>query len=767
MPSPTTPSADLPRPAASTGHPAPASVVGRRVARWLLVALGVVAALLVLLGALLAVIDWNRAKPWVNEKVSEATGRHFAIEGELSAAWHWPQPLEEGWRRWIPGVTVQAERLVMDQPAGFTPPFQRADGKTPPKDNADLPEAPTMARIGSATATVRLLPLLGRHLSIDTVALTSPQVALARTADGANNWTFERKDGPGSGWSFDVDRLVLKQGVLAYADGMKDLDLQARIDTTEPLAPISPPTSPPGSAAAKASASAASGTAPTAAIAAPGTSSQGAMPYGLRFELQGRYAKAQIKGQGRAGQAISLRNKVVNYPLQIDASAGSVALSAEGVLANPGALSGLDFQVFLQGGSMADLYDLTGLVLPNTPAFETRGRLTGSLEPERAVWEYNDFRGKVGQSDLQGSLKYTSGKPRPRLTGTMTSNQLRLADLGPTLGTRLSGNTQRTRSQGGKVLPDSQFAAERWNAMDMDIVFKGRHIIRPESLPLQDLSTRAVMENAQLRLAPLTFGVAEGKIESQVTIDGRSAPLKAQIRGTVQGLQLSALFPKVQLMKKSFGRMDGAIALESTGNSMAVLLGHGTGEMRLYVREGTLSKQMLDLAALNVGSIIVGKLFGENKEVHLRCAVADFMVVDGLATARVVKMSTDDAVVEATGTIDLGTEALDLRIKPESLQWKFFSLRSPLYVRGTFGNPDVGVEAGPLLLRAGAAVVAAMVAPAALALVPITVPAADDDTHCKPLLNLAQQPVKPGVQGAAGTASQPARQAASKADPSR
>lgn len=491
------------------------------------------------------------------------------------------------------------------------------------------------------------------------------------------------------------------------------------------------------------------------------------MPYGLRFELQGRYAKAQIKGQGRAGQVISLRNKVVNYPLQIDASAGSVALSAEGVLANPGELSGLDFQVFLQGGSMADLYDLTGLVLPNTPAFETRGRLTGSLEPERAVWEYNDFRGKVGQSDLQGSLKYTSGKPRPRLTGTMTSNQLRLADLGPTLGTRVSGNTQRTRSQGGKVLPDSQFAAERWNAMDMDIVFKGRHIIRPESLPLQDLSTRAVMENAQLRLAPLTFGVAEGKIESQVTIDGRSAPLKAQIRGTVQGLQLSALFPKVQLMKKSFGRMDGAIALESTGNSMAVLLGHGTGEMRLYVREGTLSKQMLDLAALNVGSIVVGKLFGENKEVHLRCAVADFMVVDGLATARVVKMSTDDAVVEATGTIDLGTEALDLRIKPESLQWKFFSLRSPLYVRGTFGNPDVGVEAGPLLLRAGAAVVAAVVAPAALALVPITVPAADDDTHCKPLLNLAQQPVKPGVQGAAGTASQPARQAASKADPSR
>ena len=779
----------MPSPAVAQARQRPASGIGRRLVVWTLWAVGLVAMVLVLLGVLLAWIDWNRAKPWVNEKVSEATGRHFAIEGDLSAQWRWPQPLEEGWQRWVPGVTVKAERLVMDNPSGFTPPFQRANGKAVSKGAAGPAETAgktdgspaTMARIGSATATVRLLPLLGRHLSIDTVALTGPQVALARTASGASNWTFERKDGPRSGWSFDVDRLVVHQGVLAYADGMKDLDLQARIDTTEPVLPGGPAATPSGTSAAasapaqpalaRASSSAsaaASGAAPAARAASetPGAAA-GPVPYGLRFELQGRYAKAQVRGQGRAGQVISLRNKVVNYPLQIDASAGSVSLSAQGILANPGALSGLDFQVRLKGGSMADLYDLTGLVLPNTPPFETTGRLTGSLEPERAVWEYNGFRGKVGQSDLQGSLKYTSGKPRPRLTGTMASNQLRLADLGPTIGTTKSDNTHRGRDQRGKVLPDSKFAAERWNAMDMDIVFKGRHIIRPESLPLEDLSVRAVMENAQLKLAPLTFGVAQGKIESQVSIDGRAAPLKAQIRGTVQGLQLSALFPKVQLMQKSFGHMDGAIALESRGNSLAGLLGQGTGEMRLYVRDGTLSKQMLDLAALNVGSIIVGKLFGENKEVHLRCAVADFTVVDGLATTRVVKMSTEDAIVEATGTIDLGTEEMNLRIKPESLQWEFFSLRSPLYVKGTFGDPKVGVEAGPLLLRAGAAVVAAAVAPAALALVPITVPAADDDTHCKPLLDLAREPVRPGAQGAAGTASQPARQAASKASPGR
>jgi uncharacterized protein involved in outer membrane biogenesis len=179
------------------------------------------------------------------------------------------------------------------------------------------------------------------------------------------------------------------------------------------------------------------------------------------------------------------------------------------------------------------------------------------------------------------------------------------------------------------------------------------------------------------------------------------------------------------------------------------MLASSNGEARLYVRDGALSKQLLDLAALNLGSVIVAKLFGNDKEVHIRCAVADFSVKDGMAQTRSVKLSTNEAVVEAVGTIDFDHEYIDLRIKPESLKWKFFSLRTPLTVRGPFIRPEVGVEAGPLLARAGAAVLAAVAAPIALALVPITVPAAEDDAHCAKLLARADEAVKAGPAGAA------------------
>lgn len=779
------PSVSTPHPTASATSSADGHRSRRRrppLGKVLLVIAAVFIGMLVV--ATLALTQLAQTKPWVNAKVSEATGRPFEIQGELSASWSWPQPHEAGWRRWIPGVTVKAGDLVMQNPEGFIHPFAGTapDGRAEPADNA------SMARIGKVTASMDVWPLLARHLSIHTVVLDQPDIALARAADGSGNWQLQPRDAnaPRSRWTVEVDRLIISEGRLAYADAVKDLELRARVETLQPgTVPANPAAErraattpgvkdqgPAASPAATSTARPAPASAPPASAGAfQGTAPRSAPTYGIRFELEGRYEKARIKGSGLGGQVISLRDAVVDYPLQLDLQAGSVALSAEGFLANPRALSGMDFDVQLSGNSMADLYDVTGLVLPNTPAFRTRGRLTGSLEPERAVWQYSRFDGQVGQSDLHGDVRYTSGKPRPRLEGSMSSNQLRLADLGPTVGTEQSGgsgsNGQKTAlagqaRRGGKVLPDARFAAERWDKMDMDLTFKGRHIIRPQSLPLQDLSVRAVMKNAQLRLAPLTFGVAEGQIESAVDLDGRTAPLKAQIRGNVQGLKLSAMFPKIELMKKSLGRMDGAIALESHGNTMADLLGHGTGEMRLYVREGVLSKQLLELAALNVGSIIVGRLFGEDREVRLRCAVADFTVEDGMARTRVVKMSTEDAIVEATGTIDLASENLDLRIKPESLEWKFFSLRTPLYVRGTFGDPDIGIEPGPLLLRAGAAVVAAVAAPAALALIPITVPAADDDTYCKPLLALGTKPVKSGATGASGKGSQAERDAVTR-----
>lgn len=704
-----------------------------RLRRWCLRAVLVLLAALplLLLAAMLStsLVDWNRARPWINERVSAASGRHFAITGNLEAHWVWPQPLDTGWRHWVPGLLVQADALELANRGDFgrfgALDAQEARAKpppltAPPAQDAAAGAAPLMAQVAQASASLRLLPLLGRVLLIDTLTLSGPDVALARNKHGENNWTFPRpaedaETAEPNPWRVDVRQLGLAQARLSYADQTRELALRAAIETQE-------------ESASRAGAEA---------------------QYGLHAKLSGRFRGVALEGQGRAGRLLSLRDEAVEYPVDFDVRAGSTRAHGRGTLTNPRSLSGVDLRVTLEGDSMADLYSLTGLVLPNTPPYKTSGRLVGSLEPERATWDYEKFSGTVGKSDLAGHLSYTSGQPRPLLTGQMKSRRLQLADLGPIVGTpEGAGADKKKTTRAGKVLPDDSFATGRWDAMDLDIAFLGERLLGPAALPLDNLSVRAVLKNGVLSLSPLRFGVAKGRIDAQVDLDSHSNPLKALVRATVDNLRLSALFPKVQLMDKTLGRMDGAFALSGRGNSIASMLASSSGEARLYVRDGTLSKQLLDLAALNLGSVIVTKLFGADKEVTLRCAVADLAVKNGMAQTRSVKLSTNEAVVEAVGTLDFVHEHIDLRIKPESLDWKFFSLRTPLTVRGPFIDPQVGVEAGPLLARAGAAVAAAIAAPVALALVPITVPAAEDDAQCSKLLARADEAVKAGPKGA-------------------
>ncbi|KFJ12616.1 asmA family protein [Delftia acidovorans] len=747
--------------ATDTANHSPATPAPHRPARrrWLRALLWTVSALVLLLAAvvvLIATFDWNRAKPWVNERVSESTGRHFAIEGDLRLRWTWPQPLDQGWRHWVPGVTIEAEQLALGQPEGWQveqepakgsdelpalpappdhlnkgrlpedPPMgQRKDqpkGKTKAKEGdaqASRPardidtdsialsdeklapparDAATMATAARATASLRLWPLLGRHVLLDHLQLEGPDLVFARRKDGSNNWTFKRPESTGPRWRFQIAQLSLRGGLVGWSDGVRQMAVRARLDSL--VQPPSPD-----------------------------------FPYGMRFGLTGRIAKATVEAQGLIGPVLDLQSEQARFPVKLWAHAGSLRARAEGILDNPRALKGMDLQVRLRGSSMADLFPLTGLLLPRTPPFDTNGHLVGSLEPGRAVWDYEEFDGRVGQSDLRGTLHYASGKPRPKLSGDLASRKLRLADLGPVVGAPSTKQGQKTRqAASGKALPTQRFDTSKWNAMDMDVRFKSDRIERPQALPIEDFSVHAVMDNGVLRLSPLRFGMAKGRLDIEAVVDSGAKPPKASLQGKVQGLQLSALFPEIELMKKSLGSMDGALGLEGRGQSIAEWLGTSSGDIRLYVRDGRFSKQLLDLAALNLGSVIVTKLFGADKEVQLNCAVADLTVEQGIARTRNVKLATPEAIIEATGQISLAQETMDLRIVPESLKWKFFSLRTPLYVRGSFANPKVGVEPGPLLLRAGAAVAAAVVAPAALALVPLTVPAAEEDAQCQRLL---------------------------------
>jgi uncharacterized protein involved in outer membrane biogenesis len=203
-------------------------------------------------------------------------------------------------------------------------------------------------------------------------------------------------------------------------------------------------------------------------------------------------------------------------------------------------------------------------------------------------------------------------------------------------------------------------------------------------------------------------------------------------------LKVRELFPKLQSMQASVGEVNGDAALSGTGNSVSAMLATSSGEMGAAVSEGSVSKFILEIAGLNVVNAVYAKLFGD-KQVQLNCAAGDFVVDHGKAETRRFVVDTPDAVIKVTGDIDLAKETLNLDVTPQTKGVRVISLRTPLYAKGTFTNPDVGPYKGPIALKAGAAVALASVVNPLAAVIPLINPGKVEPVDCAAVLKQATQ----------------------------
>jgi uncharacterized protein involved in outer membrane biogenesis len=100
---------------------------------------------------------------------------------------------------------------------------------------------------------------------------------------------------------------------------------------------------------------------------------------------------------------------------------------------------------------------------------------------------------------------------------------------------------------------------------------------------------------------------------------------------------------------------------------------------------------------------------------------------------RFFALDTEDALITTSGSINLKTEQLNLTVRPQTKGVRIFSLRSPLYVKGTFKKPDVGVDTLALAVRGTAVVGLALLVPPA-AILPLLSPSHKENLPCATII---------------------------------
>ncbi len=522
-------------------------------------------------------------------------------------------------------------------------------------------------------------------LVIHALVVEHLQALLLRDAQQRANWQLPVTGAP---LPLRLGRLLVRSGDVHVDDLPLQLRLQAQVRTQE------------------------------------GSSSDGTAP-GLDVQARGSYRGAPLTAHLQSSGVLPLLRSSDNEkdphpdssaPLRLDLQAGRAHLKLDGRASDALSLGGLDAAFELSGPSLAAVGDALGLTLPTTAAFDMRGRINKT----GAVWAASVAAWRVGDSRLSGEFLYHTARTPPLLTGSLAGVRLMLVDLGPAIGA--PADQASAAKPSSRVLPQREFDIPSLQRMDADVTLRLNRLDLGTSQleSLAPLQGRLRLQNGVLGMQDLLAHTAGGTLRGEFSLDARkpATPLwRTDLRWS--GIALER-FVKVRKPAATAapgyvaGALGGVLKANGHGRSIAAVMATLDGTAGLWVREGSVSHLLVELAGIDVAESLGVWIRGDTP-MPLRCAVTQWTLRDGLARPDAALVDTRDTTFLVSGEVSLAQERLALMVTAQPHDWSPLTLRSPLHISGTFAAPQVQLDRRRIALRlAGAAALGALAPAAAL-----------------------------------------------------
>lgn len=596
-----------------------------RILKWVLIAL---VALIAVAVVLVLTVDVNRFKPQIVAAVENATGRQLTIAGDL-------------------GLKVFPRPAIRVNEVTFA--------------NASWGSRPAMATVGEFLVEVDLLPLIRQQIRIDRLVLADVDLLLEKSRQGQANWEFAPKaetkpaetasSGESSGSSTlpVVSDVLLKNVKVAFRDAQtgtaQDLHLK-ELSVEE----------------------AAGGLLATQMVAV----------------VNGN----DLEVNGTLGSLAELTAPSRPWPLKLNIAGPGARAQVEGAIAQPLQAKGIALAIGTEIPDLARLASAFGAAAPAIPIkLQVQVKDTG---PQR--YALSGLAANLGPNDLAGSGEIDLAGARPSLRFDLASKSF---DVGAVLpeskpsdgkGGQPAGPGRASTGTDGRLFSDDPLPLDGLKAVDAVLAYKAEQFRAP-MLEAQNVAANVTLKDGVLNVKPQVGALAGGRLSGDVTLDGNAKRLNAKLDAA--GIVLSEYLQKngITDVVRRGAPTDLTANLTSQGGSIRQIMAGLNGTMVLKVGEGELKEEyirsfMPDLARA------VGILDRATAKTKLHCVVKGFDFRNGVATPKALLAETGSLTLAGDGSVNLGTEQLDLRLAVSSRDTALAGVLPPVRVRGTLLKPS-------------------------------------------------------------------------------
>jgi uncharacterized protein involved in outer membrane biogenesis len=621
--------------------------------------------------------DWNWARGPIGRLIATKTGRSASIDGNLKVhLWSW-------------SPTVDIEGLHIGNPPWATQPL--------------------MFGAQTISVTVSLGRLLRGQIVLPRVEILAPLVNLERDKTGRASWEFSSPAGTPSAKAGKpaqlptVRLLVIRDGKLNVEDHVKKMTLNGSITAGKEA----------------------------------GTQKNSAFELRLTGTLNAKPLKVEFNG----GPLVNL-NPDTPYDFNVSIVASTMHVSGVVSITKPFDLSQFTAKLHLSGEDLADAYYLTGLALPNTPKYD----IAGDVQRTDALFQINGLRGRIGASDIEGSLGVDTSRKRLAVKAKLTSKTLNFKDLAPSLGAQaapvadMKTNTHSVAAirkskpdKNAKLLPDADLQLNRVRGMDADVTYHAESVTAPK-LPMKEMSVHILLNEGDLKIAPLSVVFDQGAVVGTVEIDARQDNPETSIDMHVDHVELSQFKAAKAADAPLSGTLRGRLHVHGFGSSVHKFASTADGGLGVAIPHGQISDVLAELTGVNVLKGL-GLLFSNtNTKTEIRCGVIDFEATKGNLQSKTLFVDTTNVLITGRGSIQLSSEDINFSLQGDPKHLRLVRLRAPISVTGTLANPAFGIKPEKLALQTGAAVALGLLLTPVASVLAFIDPGLAKDENCEAML---------------------------------
>jgi uncharacterized protein involved in outer membrane biogenesis len=629
--------------------------------RWVLYIVGGLTAVLILIFAVLAFVqiplDLTRHKGLVESIATRAVGRTVKVDTKIGVTTSlWPVFTLEG--------------LRIGNPKGF----QEGD----------------FAQMKTAKIQVSVLPLLLGKIHIGTFKVKGLFLDLVESKEGAVNWStrapseadpkepVKPKEEPKKGkWELASDSLVIEKLMLAdisvrYRNSSMVEPLEFRIDDCTGAALAGKP---------------------------------------FAFDMKGTLLEQPFSTTIQAASLQQLLEESRSW-MDIKTEIAETTVELAGALDLSQALKTLQMKVSVKGERLDSLNELLKLDLPPLKSYGAGGLLS----MRKGKLDLSDFEIYVGQSKLTGKMAIDKAGFRPVVTIELDAPMIQLNDFDvgnwpaeksdpepPTQQEAKSKKTDRAVAKEPKKVPDAKtdgdgqlaelLSPEFLGSFDAQMKVKVEKVLSGADELGSGLLT-VTLKQGRFSIDPVKLNIPGGSFFFVSSVKPGRTTSEASVLATMKNFDFGVLARRSDPETNMGGVINLDVDLKSSAKSFDDLLANGNGYFDFSARPVNLRAGIVDLWAVNVIAAIASK--GEKEASKINCLVGRWSMEEGLLKPEAFVIDTSKIRICGKGQVNFKTEQIDLKVAPTPKRPEFFSLATPLEVKGKFSDFGVGVQTGGL-----------------------------------------------------------------------